>query len=258
MNNSLLNFYQDVCDEDSRLNANRSASIEYLTTMKYIQKICCKSSRVLDACAGTGVYAFPLALEGYKVTAGDFVPYSVKKIEQRQKKNPVLERVYTGSILDLSQFEDESFDVVLNLGSYYHLQDEKDRINSIRESLRVLKSDGIYFLSYLNRHANFAKYHYQMKDDIDRFMEYIENGYNGKNDLFYGSTPEEVEDLMVNKIGIKQRHNIATDGLKFVVGETIDSLDDKQFAIWMDNHYRFCEQRSLLGYSEHGLFIGKK
>lgn len=40
---------------------------------------------------------------------------------------------------DMSIFEDESFDVVLNMGPFYHLVDISDREKCIRESLRVLK-----------------------------------------------------------------------------------------------------------------------
>ena len=36
-----------------------------------------------------------------------------------QEENKLLKEVYKGSILDLSQFEDCSFDLVLNLGSFF-------------------------------------------------------------------------------------------------------------------------------------------
>jgi hypothetical protein len=48
------------------------------------------------------------------------------------------------SILDSSSFGDESFDVALNLGSYYHLEDIGNRRRFVTESLRVLK-DGSFF-----------------------------------------------------------------------------------------------------------------
>lgn len=48
--------------------------------------------------------------------------------------------------MDLSMFDDNSFDVVLNFGAFYHLKDEEDRIKSIAESMRVLKPHGIYCL----------------------------------------------------------------------------------------------------------------
>ena len=57
---------------------------------------------------------------------------------------------------------------------------------------------------------------------------------------------------------IKQTHHIATDGLKFVMKDTVNSFDDDEFDRYLKIHYKMCEIRSLLGYSEHGLYVGKK
>lgn len=42
--------------------------------MHYLKKFIKKGSVILDGCAGTGNYAFPLAESGYEVVAGDVVP----------------------------------------------------------------------------------------------------------------------------------------------------------------------------------------
>jgi len=256
-NNIITNFYENICDEDGRLNRTRMDSVEYHTTMKYIKDTCPVRSKILDACAGTGVYSFPLAELGYKVTAGDLVTRNVDIIKEKQMSTPIIDKIYMGSIMDLSRFKDESFDTVLNLGSFYHLQNEEDRKTAIMESLRVLKHGGHYFMSYVNKHANYVKYHSQMKSKMDIFIEYIEKGYDKEEQIFYGSTPEEVEAYMLT-FGLSQMHNVATDGLKFVVESTVNSFDDSQFNRWLEKHYQHCEIKSLLGYSEHGLYIGRK
>lgn len=53
-------FYHEDCNESQRLNC-QSGQIEYITTMKYLKKYCQKGMSVLDACAGGGIYSFPLA-----------------------------------------------------------------------------------------------------------------------------------------------------------------------------------------------------
>ena len=255
--NDIHYFYQNLSTESSRLITSRTENIEFLTTMKYLEIVCPQNSEVLEACAGTGVYAFPLAKLGHKVTAGDLVDYNVSKIRDYQKSNSLLNKIYTGSILDLYMFSDSSFDVVLNLGSFYHLIKEEDRMNSIEESLRVLKPNGIYCLSYLNKYANYYKFCERMNENFDIFEEYIDKGYNDNNCIFYATIPEDVESFM-NRFEIEQMYNIGTDGLKFVYRETINQFDDSTFERWLNIHYRSCEIRSLLGYSEHCLYIGRK
>lgn len=96
-----------------------------------------------------------------------------------------------------------------------------------------------------------------MKDNFHMFEEYLEQGYTKEDSLFYASSPEEIE-LLMSRLKLEQLHNIGTDGMKFTIRDTIDSFDENEFDRWMNIHYRTCEVRSLLGYSEHGLYIGKK
>lgn len=159
--------------------------------------------------------------------------------------------------MDLSMFDDNSFDVVLNFGAFYHLKDEEDRIKSIAESMRVLKPDGIYCLAYLNKYANYVKFNNQMKGNFDTFEEYISKGYNEDNHLFYTTTPEDIETFMPN-FGLKQMHNIATDGVKFIMYNTVNSFTDDEFDRWLKIHFQSCEVKSILWYSEHALYIGRK
>jgi ubiquinone/menaquinone biosynthesis C-methylase UbiE len=254
---NIINFYEYECDEANRLTSTRMNSVEFLTTMKYLKALCPAQAEILDACAGTGVYAFPLAEMAHNVTAGDLVKYNVEKIRKKQESNHLIKKIYTGSIMDLPMFEDNSFDVVLNFGSFYHLRDEEDRVKSITESLRILKPNGIYCLAYLNRYANYIKYSDQMKNNFDIFEEYINKGYNEASYAFYASSPEEVEALMAS-FNLKQLHNVATDGIKFIMNDTVNSLNEDVFQRWLNMHFSTCEIKSILGYSEHALFIGRK
>ena len=232
--NDLVYFYENN-DESIRLKRKRVNSIEFLTTMKYLDEVCPKECKILDACAGCGVYSFPLANLGHHVTAGDLVEFNVEQIHKKQNTNPILDKIYTGSILDLSKFEDNSFDVILNLGAFYHLKDEKDRDKAIGECLRVLKKDGILFLAYLNKYSNFIKYNKQWKSDFSVFEEYLEKGYNQDDYLFYATTPENIE-LKMNEYGMKLLHNVATDGMKFAISDSVNSLPEHVFERYLKLH----------------------
>lgn len=79
LNNNIQDFYESN-DEDLRLKRTGVKNIEFLITLKYLEKISTNKSRILDACAATGVYAFYLASKGYDVTARDLVECNVEHI----------------------------------------------------------------------------------------------------------------------------------------------------------------------------------
>lgn len=135
---NIIKYYEHQC-EDNRLREDRAHSLEYLTTIRYLDRICSKQVKILDACAGTGAYCFYLAKKGNAVIAGDIVTSNINIIKEKQKINPILQDIYTGDICNLSKFENESFDVVLCLGAFYHLHDENERRKAMLECKRVTK-----------------------------------------------------------------------------------------------------------------------
>ena len=64
-NNYLKDFYNNY-DEDGRL-LTRYGMVEYITTMKYIEKYLEKGMRILEIGAGTGRYSHTFARKGYAV-----------------------------------------------------------------------------------------------------------------------------------------------------------------------------------------------
>lgn len=254
-NLEINDFYNSI-DEENRLKRNYAASVEFLTTWHYIDELIEEKSFILDACAGVGIYAFPLS-KSHQVIARDLIPHNISEMNRIQEEGDYQLTIGQGSILDLSSYEDNSFDVVLNLGSFYHLTDVDDRQVSVKECLRVLKPGGLYFKAYINRYANYMKYHEDVKGKIALYSEYLEAGYNAENDLFYASTPEEVHHMMAD-YPIEHLHSVATDGLKFVYKNLVNDYDQATFDLWFENHLKSCERMSLMGYSEHCLYIGRK
>lgn len=255
-NTSIESFYGSI-NEDIRLKQQNANKIEFLTTVKYLEDIIEPHSKILDACAGSGIYSFYFAEKGHFVYTGDLLESHVKDIRRTQKNGSQLQEIFVGSILNLSQYDDNSFDVVLNLGSYYHLLDENKRYQSLRESIRVLKNGGIYALAYINKYANIIKYREMFVEEFKLLDEYLEKGYHYKNEIFFVTTPEAVENE-VNKHELLIENNIATDGMKFIVRDTVNKLSVDEFSKWLDFHFQTCEDKSILGASEHGLIIARK
>lgn len=250
----IFKYYEENYNEDGRLVRDKSHSIEYLTTIRYFDKIFNKNSRILDPCAGTGAYSFYLAKRGHRVVAGDLVPYNVSNIEKKQDNTPILEEIYTGSILDLSKFKDNSFDVVLCMGAFYHLKEEELRKKALKESLRVLKEDGILVVSYINKNALVLC---SARRDIENMDKVLEVNRTGSDSLFYGITQKNLRKIMKD-LRVKPICNIATDGVGYIVKEKINSFSEEDFNKWLYYHFENCEDESLLGYSIHGLYFGVK
>ena len=116
MKNYVVDSYENYKEED-RLTTNNARKIEFITTTRVFDEIITSKCKILDCAAGTGIYAFWLAGKGHDVTA-----------------------------TDMSLFEDETFDIVLNMGPFYHLITEEQREKCLSECLRVLKKEGSLLL----------------------------------------------------------------------------------------------------------------
>jgi 2-polyprenyl-3-methyl-5-hydroxy-6-metoxy-1,4-benzoquinol methylase len=252
MSNALIEFYNNY-DEENRLIKDNFHKIEYITNIHYIEKYCPPNSVILDACAGTGRYAFYFARNGHKVTAGDIVPSYVENIKLKNEENSLLEEIKTNDVLDMD-FQDNSFDVVLCMGALYHLKTKDERYKAVSECIRILKANGIIILSYINKYA-------QMLLDVKKGGRCFKEAYNnykekGEN-IFIGTSPKEIREL-TERNNIKEIKNIGSDGLAYLLTEEINKATEEEFEIWLKYHLETCEEGSILGSSLHGLYIGEK
>ena len=117
MKNYVVDNYENY-KEENRLTTNNARRIEFITTVRIMDELFEKKSKILDCAAGTGIYAFYLADRGHQVTATDITPRHIQLInDQKQNKEYEMETAVLDAT-DMSLFEDESFDVVLNMGPF--------------------------------------------------------------------------------------------------------------------------------------------
>ncbi|MCT4686653.1 class I SAM-dependent methyltransferase [Vallitalea sp.] len=266
--NRLINYYNEY-DEEGRLTTNNARKVELLTTTRVLDEIIPSNSKIIDVAAGTGVYAFHYASKGHKVFAGDIVPKHVnimnRKLEEHSCKEEL--NIETGVLnaIDLSQFKDNSFDVVLCMGPIYHLLTEVDRKKCISECLRVLNKGGLLVVAYINKHfimpmlmkGNDELLNSELVDKIviDGIIR------DGDKDCFwtdaYFTSPREVEEMM-EQFDIQEVEHIGTDGISPLLREYVDNLSEDEFKIWLEYHIQNCKEKSILGMSNHGLYICRK
>ena len=110
---------------------------------------------VLDVGGGTGVYACWLAARGYRVTLIDAAPLHIEQAQAasaRQPDHPLAE-CRLGDARRLDE-RDASARAVLLLGPLYHLTERRDRLEALREALRVLEPGGLLFAAAVGRYAS--------------------------------------------------------------------------------------------------------
>jgi 2-polyprenyl-3-methyl-5-hydroxy-6-metoxy-1,4-benzoquinol methylase len=252
MNSRIIEHYNNY-DEENRLVKDNAHRIEFITNIHYIEECCPRNSVILDACAGTGRYAFYLAEHGYNVYAGDIVPSHVEAVRLKNRENAVLKDIKINDVLNMD-FPNNNFDVVLCMGALYHLGTEEERDKAIKECIRITKPNGIIILSYINKYAQMLL---ASKNGGNHFKDAY-NYYKGESDdIFIGLTPEKIREL-TERHNLKELKNISSEGTAYLLMEEINNATEEEFEIWMKYHFETCEIKSIIGNSLHGLYIGKK
>ena len=252
MFDKIKSFYENY-DEEGRLFRDKAHLPEYLTTIRYFDRLFAPGSRILDACAGTGRYSFYLADRGHIVTACDLVEHNVDVIKSKPGADKLAD-IAVCNVLDLSRYEGNSFDVVLCMGAMYHLASEEEKTRAIRECVRVCKPDGMVVLSYLNYFAAVAAEVQSGLSDLDDVLAAFEDD---SDNLWKATTPAKMERYS-KSAGLEVLHNIGADGISFVLADKVNAASDEAFDKWMEYIYAHCEEPSIIGYSMHGLLIGRK
>jgi len=237
---NVVKFYENY-DEDGRLFRDKAHMVEYLTTIHYFDRLFMPNSRILDSCAGTGRYSFYLADKGHIVTACDLVKYNVDIIKSKPDSYKLAD-IAVCNVLDMPQFEKNSFDIVLCMGALYHLDSSGLKEKAVSECTRVCKSGGIVVLTYIF-------------DYPERRIKHPEhNIYDG---IFFRSTPRETEDI-ASKCGLEKVYSIGADGITDNAGIELKEMSNEDFEKDMEQYYLTCEDESIIAISTHGLYIGKK
>ena len=171
---SLLEDYYSHFEEDKRLKS-RHGQVEFITSMKYIHEVLGedKTLKILDIGAGTGAYSVYLSNEGYDVTAVELVEHNIKIFKSKNSNV----KIHQGNALDLSQFNDNSFDVVLLFGPMYHLLKKDEKIKALSEAKRVCTKGGTILISYYMNDYAIITYGFIKK----HILESIENNQVDEN-----------------------------------------------------------------------------
>lgn len=253
-----LESYYNNYNEDGRL-LSRHGQVEYLTTMKYIRECLSgvEAPSILEVGAGTGRYSVTLAKQGLRVTAVELLAHNLALLKAKlDGTEPIT--VLQGNALDLSLLPDQAFDLTMLLGPMYHLYSQEDRIQALREAVRVTKPGGYMMVAYCMNEPTVIQYVFGM----NRLHELMElhmltedwRCISEPKDVFAMVRTEEIAALDA-ALPVERVKLVATDGATNYRRELIDAMDDETFAKWMDYHFTICERQDLIGASHHTLDI---
>lgn len=258
MNEENLIKYYNKFNEEKRLNT-KHGQVEFITSLKYIHEYLKKMNnpKILDVGAGTGKYSVLLSKEGYDVTAVELIKHNLRVIESKNSNV----KAYQGNAINLSQFDDNSFDLVLLFGPMYHLCHDSEKIKALKEAKRVTKSNGIIMVAYcMNEYCVIT---HGFKDN--HIIECINNKQLNENyhclsdklDLYSVVRMEDINSFN-EKVQLKRRKIISSDGPSNYMRSILNKMDDMTFNKFIEYHLSTCERMDLIGAGAHTIDILEK
>ena len=125
MSDVVKEYYDKHAEREwNRLVQDPYHKLEFIVTMYFLDKYLPKKGLILDAGGGPGRYTIELAKKGYDVVLFDLSTKCLREAEKRIRNARVKNRVKSvvqGSIADMSQFPNETFDAVTCFGALSHL-----------------------------------------------------------------------------------------------------------------------------------------
>ncbi len=264
-------LYTEIVKEEwRRLVKSPYHRLEFDTSLYFLEKHLPKKGTVLDAGGGPGRYTVELAKRGYEVTLLDLVSANLDFAKKKVKREKISDKVkdfVQGSITDLSEFPDNSFDAVLCLGGpLSHVSPEKEREKAVSELVRVAKKNAPIFISVMSRYGVLlstpggwpeeAENKKNLWDLIEKGEDYRFCGGRGYCHFFTSKEMEEMflkEDVrIIAKVGIR--------------GLNIDKKTANMFAKkfpkawknWVEVSMQMCTDPVVVDTGSHMMFVIKK
>ena len=257
--NALTAFYSNY-DEEGRL-LSRHGSVEYLTTMRYIEKYLRPGMRILEIGAATGRYSHTLARMGYAVDAVELVQHNIDIFNTLTQPSEKIS-IRQGDARDLSFLEDEQYDIVLLLGPMYHLFTQEDQKLALSEALRVTKKGGIMMVAYCGNEATMVQYCFgrgMLKEE--KYRKLVDpvtfKASSDPAELFELYRREDIDALMAD-FPTERLHYVGTDMATNYMRPVIDEMDEELFEMYLRYHFAICERPDCVGVSHHILDIHRK
>ena len=256
---ALTEFYKEY-DEDGRLQS-KNGMVEYLTTMRYVEKYLKPGMRVLEIGAATGRYSHALARRGYSVDAVELVQHNIDIFKLNTEPGESIS-ICQGNAKDLSFFADNTYDITLLLGPMYHLFTVEEQLQALSEAIRVTKVGGVVFAAYCGNDATMVQYCFgrgMLKEK--KYQDLVDpvtfKASSDPAELFELYRKEDIDELM-SHFNVTRLHYVGTDMATHYMREVVDAMDDELYEMYLKYHFVICERADMIGASHHFLDVFRK
>ncbi|MBR6646180.1 MAG: class I SAM-dependent methyltransferase, partial [Clostridia bacterium] len=242
--NHLVDFYNHI-DEDSRL-LTKYGRIEFLTTVKYVEKYLKDGMKLMEIGAATGRYSHYFAQKGFEVDAVELLEHNIEIFKRKTLPNEKV-RIKQGNAVNLSEYPDESYDITLLLGPMYHLYTVEEQKKALSEAMRITKNGGFVFVAYcmvdpsvLTGIFKNNKVQYSIENGLIN-TETFET-YFPPHGVFKLYTREEIFEL-TDELNAERLHFLASDGYALHMRKVIDKMDKDTYELYLKYHFKTCERQ---------------
>ena len=261
----ITEFYNHNPDgEQNRLEQHQ---LEYDLTWRYLEEYLPAQGTVLEVGAATGRYTVELARRGYTVTAVDVSTALIDRCRKNLAQEGLTSQVQlaVADARNLAGVAERSFDAVLLMGPLYHLIEEADRKQALKEAIDRLRTGGVIFSSFLSRFG-------MLGDLMKRVPQWIEDQAHVRSFVEKGKRPDtlprggfrgysaragEIAPLY-EASGIRTLVVAAVEPAISADDDSYNRLQGEQRRLWLNLLYEISAEESTVGASRHLLHIGKK
>ena len=252
----ILQYYSKNA-EDQRYQRHQ---LEFALTRKAFQAyLSAKPFKILEIGAGAGIHTEFLADSGHEVTVLEPTPTLVESNKKRIQSQNLEDRVrwIQADARDLAKAipESEKFDVILNMGPFYHLTNREDRETVLKESLKRLGPTGLHWSVFLSR-AGYVSYVLNrqpesLMQDPEGFRDIMTQGFfssHPRDGTFRGyfSDLQELSELHQN-CGMQIQKLHVLDPCVGGDDEVFNRLSEEQKAIWAEVLFALSPDSSFWG-----------
>ena len=245
--------------------------IEFVRTKELIKRyLPNKACTIYDIGGGIGVYSAWLAKMGHEVHLLDMVQESIAYAKE------VYHNQFIAEVSDARSLNraDNSADIVLLMGPLYHLQSKIERKKVIEEAKRVLKKDGLLFVTGISKFSSttwaLSTYGHEnnvLEEPIYQDMIYreLETGIHIRPKEYpyfisqsYFHTVEDLgHDLSTCGVTVLQKYPI--EGIIWFTPELEKKWNEEMSRNILLELIRKTEhEASIIGMSPHFMIVGKK
>lgn len=258
----IRDFYDSAVQSEWNRIAGRP---EFLLTCRMLDRYIKHGDKALDIGGGPGRYSLYLAGKGCDVTLFDLSPGNTKFAAERAVEQGLSIKTITGDAREADKLTSDNYDHILLMGPMYHLFEETDRITAINAALKLLKSGGIIYISFLNMFSGMVYYMKYMPDiSADPVgEEFVNNVIKGESfgcDAFTKAFFMDLKEVLpfMSQFPLEKLHYFGQEGVTAPCEINIMQQRREVVNMWLDFSEAVWEREEFLSYSEHLMYVGRK